>query len=160
MRTTSLLREIVAAGLMMGMLLFCPIYTVQAQSWLDDDEEEAREGGSQELESLRSRTSDLEYEMGRLRRNADSYDADDYSRKLRRLQGESEDLSSEAAGLGATGAASDLDDSGNSMRKLRRDIESDESYFYKERSDEVPSRTRKIENLLGDAENDFGDSLH
>ena len=108
-------------------------------------------------EDLRSNIDSFNYEINRLRRNADLYNADEFSSKLRRLRDEASDLSSEATDIGADDAASALDDTYYDLNRLRRDIESEPRYFYGERDDEIYSNLRKSEWGLDDAGSSIDD---
>lgn len=108
-------------------------------------------------EDLRSNIEDLNYEMGRLRRNSDSYDDDEFTSKLRRLQYEAENLSSEAGDLEADDVGSRLDNTSYNLRRLRNDIESEPSYFYRDRDDDIYSRLKRSEYDTDDAISNIDD---
>lgn len=114
-------------------------------NYSEEENREEIEAKRQEVKDLQSSVEDLNWEMNRLRRNVDSYDADEFSSRLKRLQWEAEDLSSQAGDLDADDAASSLDDSTYRLRRLRSEIESEESYFYREREDEIYSGLKRIE---------------
>lgn len=108
-------------------------------------------------EDLRSNIEDLNYEIGRLRRNADSYDADEFASKLRRLQYEADDLSSEAGEMEVNDAMSSLDETSYGLQRLKNDIESEPSYFYRNREDDVYSRLKRSESDTDDALSNIDD---
>lgn len=122
----------------------------------DINSEEIEEKRSQ-TEDLQSRAEDLNWEIDRMRRNADSYDADEFSSKLKRLQWEAEDLSSEVGDVGVDDAASSLDDASYKLRRLRSDVEDEPRYFYGEREDEIDSRLRRSSWDTDDASSYFDD---
>lgn len=114
-------------------------------------------------EDLRSNIEDINYEIGRLRRNADSYDDDEFTTKLRRLQYEADNLSSEAGDLEADDVMSSLDETSYGLRRLKNDIESEPSYFYRDRDDDIYSRLKRSEYNTDDALsniNDFSSDLN
>lgn len=110
-------------------------------------------------EDLRSNIENLNYEIGRLRRNADSYDDDEFVSKLRRLQYEAEDFSSEASDLETDDVVSNLEDTSYNLRRLKNDIESEPSYFYRDRDDDIYSRLRRSEYDTDDALSNIDDFL-
>lgn len=110
-----------------------------------------------QAEDLRSNIEDLNYEIGRLRRNADSYDADEFVSKLRRLQYQADDLSSEAGDLEADAVMSSLDETSYGLRRLKNDVESEPSYFYRDRKNDIYSRLKRSEYDTDDALSNIDD---
>lgn len=108
-------------------------------------------------EDLRSNIEDINYEIGRLRRNADSYDDDEFTSKLRRLQYEADSLSSEAGDLEADEVVSSLDETSYGLRKLKNDIESEPSYFYRDGDNDIYSRLKRSEYDTDDALSNIDD---
>jgi len=128
--------------------------------WVDDSDEidtSEIEDKKARAEDLRSNIEDLNYEIGRLRRNADSYDDDEFASKLRRLQYEADDLSSEAGDLEADDVMSSLDETSYGLRRLKNDIESEPSYFYRDKDDDVYSRLKRSEYNTDDALSNIDD---
>lgn len=130
-----------------------PVYDFNDNSDREAEIEERRA----EAEDLQSRTEDLNSQINRLRRNADSYDVDEFSSKLKKLQWEADDLSSGAGDLGADDAAGSLDDVSYKLRRLRNDVEDEPRYFYGEREDDVSSGLKRSEWETDDAVSNFDD---
>jgi hypothetical protein len=115
------------------------------------------EDNQENIDDLRDRTENLNYEIHRLRRNADTYDRDTYERKLKNLQYDAEDLSAESSEVGADDASSDFDNSAYELRKARRSIEDEPSIFYREKNDDLDLRLKRSESSSEDALNNLED---
>lgn len=106
------------------------------------NQEDIEEKKSQ-ADDLSSKIQDLNWEIGRLKRNADSYSHDDFSSKLKKLQNEAGDLSQEASDLSIDDATQSLDDVSYKLKGLRNEIDSDPSFFYRKREDEIDSKLKR-----------------
>ena len=107
--------------------------------------------------AIPSEVDDLNWEVRRLRRNADTHTADEFATRVKRLERRAEDLSSQSSAAGASTTASQLDDTAWSLRRTRREIEAEPNSFYRDRDTGIGRRLKRAEQSLDDAGSSLDD---
>ena len=108
-------------------------------------------GRTDERDDVRRQADNISWELGRLRRNAQDYDSDEFRRRLRRIEFDADSLASSANDVGVD--ASTAEDLSHNLRKIRRDIDIEPSSYYRNRNYGLDRSLRNYGNALEDYSN-------